>query len=88
MHLHKVEIETEPSTAPEAFVVHINELGFNQQIKLADVKAPEGVTLVTDLETLVVECSEQVEVEEETVEAVEGEEPEVIGRKKADEEEE
>lgn len=87
-HLHKVEIETEPSTAPEAFVVHINELGFNQQIKLADVKAPEGVTLVTDLETLVVECSEQVEVEEETAEAVEGEEPEVIGRKKADEEEE
>ena len=42
-HLHKVEIETEPSTAPEAFVVHINELGFNQQIKLADVKAPERI---------------------------------------------
>lgn len=88
-HLHKIEIETEPTSAPEQVVVVINDLGFNQQIKVADVVAPEGVKILSDPETLVVECSEQIVVEDEEQEApAEGEEPEVIGRKKADEEEE
>lgn len=87
-HLHKIEIETEPTSAPEQIVVHINDLGFNQQIHVADVIPPEGVKILTDPETLVVECSEQVVVEESEEAPAEGAEPEVIGRKKADEEEE
>ena len=38
-------------------------------------------------DAVVVECSEQEEVSETAEEAVEGAEPELIGRKKADEEE-
>lgn len=86
-HLHKIEIETEPTSAPENIVVVVNELGFNQQIRIADVVAPEGVKLLADPETIVVECSAQVEVDETAEEVVDGAEPEVIGRKKAEEEE-
>lgn len=87
-HLHKIEIETEPTSSPEQIVVHINDLGFNQQIHVSDIEAPEGVKILADPETLVVECSEQVVVEETAEAPAEGEEPEVVGRKKADEEEE
>ncbi len=86
-HLHMIEIEAEPTSAPEHIAVGINSLGFNQQIRVADVLVPEGVKLLADPETLVVECSEQVVVEETETEAVEGAEPEVIGRKKEEEEE-
>lgn len=86
-HLHKVEIETEPTSAPETICVVINELGFNQQIRLSDVAVPEGVKILDDLDALVVECSEQAEVDETAEAEVDGAEPEVIGRKKAEEEE-
>ncbi len=87
-HLHMIEIEAEPTCAPENIPVSVNALGFNQSIRVADVVVPEGVKLLADPETVVVECSEQSAVEETESEAVEGAEPEVIGRKKADEEEE
>ena len=86
-HLHKIEIETEPTSAPEQIVVGINELEFNGSIRIADVPVPEGVKFLIDPETLVVECSEQVEIDE-TVEGGSEAEPEVIGRKKEAEEEE
>ena len=86
-HLHKIEIETEPTSAPEQIVVGINELEFNGSIRIADVPVPEGVKFLIDPETLVVECSEQVEIDE-TVEEGSEAEPEVIGRKKEAEEEE
>ena len=87
-HLHMIEIEVEPTSAPENIQVSVNTLGFNQSIRVADLVAPEGVKFLADLETVVVECSEQTEVEEAEAEPVDGAEPEVIGRKKADEEEE
>ncbi len=81
-HLHMIEVEAEPTSAPEHVNVGINALGFNRQIRVADVQAPEGVKFLTDPETLVVECVEPIVVEETEGEAVEGAEPEVIGRKK------
>ncbi|MBQ9872900.1 MAG: 50S ribosomal protein L25 [Thermoguttaceae bacterium] len=87
-HLHMIEIEAEPTSAPEKIVVGVNDLGFNQQIRVSEVAAPEGVKLLADPELIVVECVEQVEVQETESEAAEGAEPEVIGRKKAEEEEE
>ena len=86
-HLHMIEIEAEPINAPENIPVSVNELGFNQQIRVSDVVAPEGVKLLADPEAIVVECVEPVVVEETAAEAEEGAEPEVIGRKKAEEEE-
>ena len=87
-HLHKVEIEAEPTTAPEHIVVGINELQFEQQIRISDVIAPEGVKILADPELIVVECSPQAEVDEEATGEAEGAEPEVIGRKKEEEGEE
>ena len=88
-HLHNIEIESEPAFAPEKIDVNINNLGFNQTIHVADLVLPEGVTTSVDGETLVVECTEPVEITEEATDAeTDGAEPEVIGRKKAEEEEE
>ena len=94
-HLHKIEIEAEPTTAAVQEVMNreghidvvINDLGFNEQIKVADIVAPEGVKILVDPETLVVECSPQVVVEVSEEAPADGEEPEVIGRKKAEGEE-
>lgn len=86
-HLHMIEIEAEPMCAPENIPVNVNALGFNQSIRVADVAVPEGVKLLAEQETVVVECSEQTVSEEAEAEIVEGAEPEIIGRKKVVEEE-
>jgi large subunit ribosomal protein L25 len=85
--LYRLEVEADPTNAPERISVGVNELGFNQQIRVADLVLPEGVKALTAADAVVVECSEQEEVSETAEEAVEGAEPELIGRKKADEEE-
>jgi large subunit ribosomal protein L25 len=85
--VHHVEIETSPIAIPEALHININHLGLHQQLTLADIiDMPAGATLVTEPETVAVECEEPApEVEEEAAAA--GAEPEVIGRKAAEEEE-
>ncbi len=85
--LYRLEVEADPTNAPERVSVSINELGFNQQVRVADLVLPEGVKALAPVDAVVVECSEQEEVSETADEAVEGAEPELIGRKKADEEE-
>ena len=86
-HIHTVEIECEPSNAPEKIDLNINNLQFNQIIHLSEVELPEGVKILGDLNVPAVECTEAVEVPEAEEAAAGGEEPEVIGRKKEDEEE-
>lgn len=86
--LHALEIECEPINAPEKIGVNINHLAFNASIHVADLVLPEGVKSLIDGTTLIVECVEAVEMTEEASDAkVDGSEPEVIGRKKAEEEE-
>lgn len=84
--LYRLEVEADPSNAPERVSVSVNELGFNQQIRVADVVLPEGVKTLAPADAVVVECFEQAEVSEADEEASEGAEPELIGRKKAEEE--
>ena len=86
-HVHTVEIECEPSNAPEKIDLNINNLQFNQVIHLSEVELPEGVKILGDLNVPAVECTEAVEVPEAEEAVAGGEEPEVIGRKKEDEEE-
>ena len=86
-HIHTVEIECEPSNAPEKIDLNINNLQFNQIIHLSEVELPEGVKILGDLNIPAVECTEAVEAPEAEEAAAGGEEPEVIGRKKEDEEE-
>ncbi|MDO5581998.1 MAG: 50S ribosomal protein L25 [Planctomycetia bacterium] len=87
--LHTLEIECEPAAAPEKIGVNVNHLEFEQSISVHDLVLPEGVRSLADPALIVVECTAPVEVSEEAQEGADGAaEPEVIGRKKAEEEEE
>ncbi len=82
--LHSIELECAAAAVPEKLEVNINHLGFNQLIHVSDLELPAGAVALVDPSTLVVSCALPVEVAE--TEAVEGDnEPEVIGRKKAEE---
>jgi large subunit ribosomal protein L25 len=82
--LHEIELECEASAVPEKIDVNINHLELGQLIHVADLHIPDGSTALTESTLLVVSCTEAVEVSEEET-AGEGAEPEVIGRKKEDE---
>ena len=86
--LHEVEIECEATAIPEKLNVSINQLQLGQAITVGQMALPPGIVLFAEPETVVVECTEPVEeVEEAAATPAEGE-PEVIGRKKEEEEEE
>jgi large subunit ribosomal protein L25 len=85
--VHYVEIETSPANIPEALHININRLALHGSMTVGDIfDLPQGATLVTDAQLPAVQCVEPaVEPEEEAAAAVA--EPEVIGRKAAEEEE-
>ncbi len=83
--IHQLEIECEATAIPDKILVSINQLELGQQITVGQLELPPTVTVLLDPAETVVECHEPVEVEEEAAGAVEGE-PEVIGRKKEEEE--
>jgi len=79
-HLHEIEVEALPTEIPESIIFDIStlkEIGDN--LKVSDVKLPEGVELITDPETLVIALSE-LQKEEEPLTPVA--ETEVIGEEK------
>ncbi|MGI5832711.1 MAG: 50S ribosomal protein L25 [Thermoguttaceae bacterium] len=86
-HIHSIEIECLPSDAPKTIDLNINDLQFNQIISLSEVELPEGVTVLDDLNTHVVECTEVIEVPE-VEEVADTGEPEVIGREEEEEDSE
>jgi large subunit ribosomal protein L25 len=68
--------------------VNINHLELGQQITVADLQVPEGVTVMTEPTLVVVECVMAAEEPEEVPTVGETAEPEVIGRKESDQGEE
>jgi large subunit ribosomal protein L25 len=85
--LHEVEITCPASRIPERLQVSINDLQLGGSIVVAAIPLPEGARLDADPDTVVVQCVQpREEAELEAVEAG-GAEPEVIGRKAAEEEE-
>jgi large subunit ribosomal protein L25 len=53
--LQEIEIEALPTDIPEKFVINIDNLTeVDQAIFIKDVKAPEGVEIITDGEQIVV----------------------------------
>ena len=82
--VHSVDLECEAASIPEKIEVNINNLAFNQTLYVSDLTVPPGAKVLADASVVVVSCSPQVEVSEETTEAGDNE-PEVIGRKKAEE---
>jgi large subunit ribosomal protein L25 len=83
--LHTIELECEAASVPDKIDVNINHLEFNQILHVGDIELPKGVTAMVDPAAVVVSCAAPVEVSEEDTAAGEGE-PEVIGRKKAEDE--
>jgi large subunit ribosomal protein L25 len=85
--LHSLELECEAASVPDKIAVNINHLEFGKVFHVSDLELPKGAKALIDPATTVVSCVAPVEVSDEA-EAAAGEgEPEVIGRKKADDEE-
>jgi large subunit ribosomal protein L25 len=84
-----VSVEALPGDLPDAIEVDISALEVGSTLTFADLTAPAGVTILNEPDELVASVTAPTKVEEEVVEAVEGEEgaePEVIGEEKAEEE--
>jgi large subunit ribosomal protein L25 len=87
--LHTLEVECLAIAVPESIRVAINELQVGQAIHVRDLHLPEGVKAMDDPDAIVVQVSApQAEPAAGAVEAAGAAEPEVIGRKVAEEEEE
>ena len=76
------------SAIPERIECNINHLVLNGAMKVADLTRPEGVEILTDADQIVVQVVPPAEVPEEAAPAAESVEPEVIGRKAEEAEEE
>ena len=86
MLVHSVEIETTPAAIPERLHLNINHLELDGALTAADIEdMPAGARFVTEADTVIVQCVVPVEKPEEEATA-EGAEPEIIGRKAAEEE--
>jgi len=85
--LKDVEVTCLPSDLPEKIRVEVADLGVGQVIYLRDLKPPEGVAFHHELDTPVVAVHAPLEAKEAVpAEAAEGAaEPEVIGRRAAEE---
>lgn len=85
--VHEVEVECSAVNVPDNVTVSVAKLGLGQQITVADAALPAGITINAAAETVLIQCvAKNEEVNMETG-AADGAEPEVIGRKKAAEEE-
>jgi large subunit ribosomal protein L25 len=86
--LHSIEIECEAASVPEKISVNINQLEYGQVLCVSDIELPQGVKALVDVTLPVVSCVAPVEISEDEAPPTDGgAEPEVIGRKKSEEEE-
>lgn len=86
--LHTLEVECLAIHIPEAIRVNVADLQIGQAIHVRDLQLPEGVVALADPEAIVVQVA-QAKAEAAPAEEVVGPmEPEVIGRKAAEKEEE
>jgi large subunit ribosomal protein L25 len=92
--VREINVEALPMEVPDRFEVDISALAIGDSLRVADIRAPEGVTILDDPEAVVLNVTpptkiEEPEVEEaeeleegelpEGVEAEEGAEPEAEG---------
>ncbi|MEP6906155.1 MAG: 50S ribosomal protein L25/general stress protein Ctc [Gemmatimonadales bacterium] len=88
--LRELEVEVDPANIPNHIEIDVTPLKIGEGIHVRDVKLPEGVEVVTELDSSVCVVSAPRAVVEETVatdEAATTLEPEVIRKAKADEDE-
>ena len=85
--IHEVPLRCEVTSIPEKLHVSINALKLDETITVAALELPANATVLLEPDDIIVQCVvPAVEVEEEGGEGASAE-PEIIGRKKEDEEE-
>lgn len=90
----EVEIECLPKDIPEHIEIDISDLHVHQSLKVEDIRPPEGVEILSDMDAVLIlidvphKEEEIVEEEEEEEVMAEEEEPEVIKKEKEEGEEE
>jgi large subunit ribosomal protein L25 len=89
-HLHSVTLECLAIQIPDGITVKIAELQIGQAIHVSELELPPNTTVKNEPETVVVQVKQPVEEEETAAEAVEPgpTEPEIVGRKVKETEEE
>jgi large subunit ribosomal protein L25 len=91
-NIEQIEVESLPRALPERFEIDISSLEeIGDSIHIRDLVMPKGVEVLADPDTIIVLVTAPVseaELEEEGVEAVAEEEPEVIEKGKKEEESE
>jgi large subunit ribosomal protein L25 len=77
---YEVQIETLPGDIPQELILDVSSLGMNENLTLADLSLPEGISLVSDPEEVAAIITAPTEITEEELEAagVVEEEPEEI----------
>jgi large subunit ribosomal protein L25 len=77
---YEVQIETLPGDIPQELTLDVSSLGMNENLTLADLRLPEGITLVSDPEDVAAIVTAPTEITEEELEAagVVEEEPEEV----------
>ena len=77
---YEVQIETLPGDIPQELTLDVSSLGMNENLTLADLRLPEGITLVSDPEEVAAIVTAPTEITEEELEAagVVEEEPEEV----------
>lgn len=84
--LHEIELLCPATSIPERLEVNINDLHLGDSITASQLEIPDGAQLITGADATVVQCIAKVDAEdEEETEPADSAEPEVIG-KKAEEE--
>ena len=66
---YEVEVETLPGDIPQEIALDVSGLGLNENLTLADVSLPEGVTLVSEEEEVAVTVTPPTEITDEEMEA-------------------
>ncbi len=85
---HEVEVSGLPTELPEHLELDVSRLGVGQSLHVRDLQIPKGVNLLTPLEeTLVTVLAPAVAPEEAVAAEAAPAQPEVVGRRKAAEEE-
>src|SRR5919199_1300708 len=67
--IYEVEAESLPGDIPQEVTLDVSNLGLNENLTLADVSLPEGVTLISDPEEVAVTVTPPTEITEEEMEA-------------------
>jgi large subunit ribosomal protein L25 len=75
---YEVQIETLPGDIPQELTLDVSSLGMNENLTLADVRLPDGISLISNPEEVAATVTAPTEITEEDLEAagVVEEEPE------------